>query len=90
MTIPEIAAQLRAALANCVDAAKDVSVEERSFYITVQNASDEEIMAFWLSLSHLRERHVSMIVAKRWAIEANDISEWMELLEWNTAPQGNN
>jgi hypothetical protein len=90
MTIPEIAAQLRVALGDCVNADNGVSAEERRFFITLQSASDQEIIALWLALSNLRERYVTMIVAKQWAKEANDISEWMALLELNTAPQGNN
>ena len=90
MTIPEIAAELRAALGNCVDADKEVSVEEGIFFLSLQNASDEEIVTLWLSLSYLRDHHVSMRVAKQWAKEANDFSEWMVLLVRNTSPQRNN
>ena len=90
MTISEIAAQLRMALSDSVDADNSISVEERVFFIALQNASDEEIVALWLSLSHLQGRHVSMIVAKQWAKEAHDFSEWMVLLERNTGLQGNN
>jgi hypothetical protein len=90
MTIPEIAAELRVALRDYVDANKGVSVDECSFFTALQNAFDEEIIALWLSISDLRERHVSMIVAKQWAKEASDFTEWMGLLEQNTAPQGNN
>jgi hypothetical protein len=90
MTISEIAAQLRVALSDSVDADKGISMEERVFFIALQNASDEEIVALWLSLSHLQDRHVSMIVAKQWAKEAHDFSEWMVLLERNTGLQGNN
>jgi hypothetical protein len=54
MTIPEIVAQLRTELIECVNSDKAMSVEERSFFTTVQNALDEEIIAFWLSLYTLR------------------------------------
>jgi hypothetical protein len=90
MTIPEIVAQLRTELIECVNSDKAMSVEERSFCTTVQNASDEEIIAFWLSLSYLKDHHVSMAVAKQWVKEANDIGEWMSLLKRNTGTQGNN
>jgi hypothetical protein len=43
-----------------------------AFFISWRNASDEEIVALRLSLSYLRDHHVSMIVAKQWAKEAND------------------
>jgi hypothetical protein len=89
MTIPELAVQLRLALGNWVNADKGASAEG-DIFITLQNASDEEVIALWLSLSHLREHHLSMIVAKQWAKEANDIGEWMALLERNTGPQRNN
>jgi hypothetical protein len=56
----------------------------------VQNASDEEIIAFWLSLSNLRDHHVSVAVAKQWVKEANDIGEWMSILKQHSGPQGNN
>jgi hypothetical protein len=64
MTISAIAAELRVALGNCVDA-KEGSVEERIIFISLRNASDEQIVALWLSLSYLRDHHVSMIVAKQ-------------------------
>jgi hypothetical protein len=54
MTIPEIAVQLREALGNCVDSAKDVSPAERSYFTAAQNdSSDEEVISFWLSVSYL-------------------------------------
>jgi hypothetical protein len=71
MTIPEIAAQLRVALGNCVNAAKDVSPAERSYFTAAQNdSSDEQVIAFWLSVSYLEERQVPMFVAKQWAKRA--------------------
>ena len=90
MVISEIAAQLRVALSDSVHADKGISIEERVFFIALQKASDEEIVALWLSLSHLQDRHVSMTVANQWAKEAHDFSQWMALLELNTGPQGNN
>jgi hypothetical protein len=90
MTIPEIVAQLRVELIECVNSDKAMSVEERSFFTTVQNASDEEIIAFWLSLSNPRDHHVSVAVAKQWVKEANDIGEWMSILKQHSGPQGNN
>ena len=90
MVISEIAAQLRVALSDSVHVDKGISIEERVFFIALQKASDEEIVALWLSLSHLRDRHVPMIVAKQWANEARDFGEWMALLERNTGLQGNN
>jgi hypothetical protein len=33
---------------------------------------------------------VPMFVAKHWAEKATNVSEWMALLERNTAPPGNN
>ena len=47
MTITEIAAQLRVALGNCVNADKDVSPAERSHFAAAQNdSSDEEVVSF--------------------------------------------
>jgi hypothetical protein len=91
MTIPEIAARLRVALCNCVNADEGVSPAERRYFDAVQlNSTDEEVISFWLSVSYLEEHHVSMFVAKQWAKQANDLSEWMALLQRNTAPPGNN
>ena len=91
MTIPEIAAQLRVALGNCVNADKDVSSAERSSFTAAQNdSSDEEVVSLWLSVFYLEEHLVPMFVAKQWAKRANNISEWMALLERNTAPPENN
>jgi hypothetical protein len=91
MTIPEIASQLRVALGVCVNADKGVSSAERSYFAAVQNdASDEEVISFWLSVSYLEDRRVPMFVAKQWGQRASNISEWMTLLERNTAPPENN
>jgi hypothetical protein len=91
MTIPEIAAQLRVALGNCVNAAKDVSPAERAHFTAAQNdSSDEEVVSFWLSVSYLDDHRVPIFVAQQWARRANSISEWMALLELNTAPPENN
>jgi hypothetical protein len=91
MTIPEIAEQLRLALGHCVDAAKEVSPADRSYFTAAQNnSSDEEVISFWLSVSYLEEHQVPMFVAKQWAKRAKNICEWMALLEQNTAPPGNN
>jgi hypothetical protein len=91
MTIPEIAAQLRVALGICVSADKDVSSAERSYFAAAQNvASDEEVISFWLSVSYLEDHRVPMFVVKQCARRASNISEWMSLLEWNTAPPENN
>jgi hypothetical protein len=91
MTIAEIAAQLRVALGNCVNADNGVSPEERSYFAAVQNdASDEDVISFWLSVSYLEEHQVPIFVAKQWAKRASNISEWMALLERNTAPPENN
>jgi hypothetical protein len=91
MTIAEIAVQLRVALGNCVNAAKDVSQVERDHFTAAQNdSSDEEVICFWLSVSYLDDHQVPMFVAKHWAKQANNISEWMALLERNTTPPGNN
>jgi hypothetical protein len=91
MTIPEIASQLRVALGVCVGADEDVSSAERSYFAAVQNdASDEEVISFWLSVSYLEDHQVPMFVAKQWGQRASNISEWMALLEQNTAPPENN
>jgi hypothetical protein len=91
MTIPEIAVLLRLALGNCVNVDKGVSLTDRNYFTSVQNdASDEEVIAFWLSVSYLEEHHVPMFVAQQWAEKATNIGEWMALLERNTAPRGNN
>jgi hypothetical protein len=79
------------ALCYCVNADEDVSSAECRYFHAVQlNSTDEEVISFWLSVSYLEEHHVSMFVAKLWAKQANDLSEWMALLERNTAPLGNN
>jgi hypothetical protein len=91
MTIPEIAAQLRVALGLCVCAAKDVSTEERIYFTSQQNdSSDEEVIAFWLSVSYLDEHQVPMFVVEKWAKRASSVNHWMALWERNTAPLGNN
>jgi hypothetical protein len=57
MTIHEIASQLRVDLGVCVGADADVSSAERSYFAAVQNnASDEQVIPFWLSVSYL-EHH---------------------------------
>jgi hypothetical protein len=74
-----------------VNADKGVSPRDRKYFIAVQNdASDEEVITFWLSVFYLAEHHVPMFVAKQWAEKANNIGEWMALLERNTVPQGSN
>jgi hypothetical protein len=91
MTVPEIAAVMRSALGQCVNADKGVSPTDRRYFTAAQNdAPDEEVIAFWLSVSYLEEHHVPMFVAKQLAEKATNISEWMALLERNTAPRGNN
>lgn len=94
MTIPEIAAQLRVALGNCVDAAKDVSLAERSYFTSAQNDSFRRrghlLLVVGLLPRGLEEHQVPMFVAKQWAKRATNISEWMALLERNTAPPENN
>jgi hypothetical protein len=91
VTISEIASQLRVALGICVGADEDVSVAERSYFAAVQNdASDEEVISFWLSVSYLEDHRVPIFVAKQWGQRASNISEWMALLEGNTAPPENN
>jgi hypothetical protein len=52
----------------------------------VPTTESKGAIAIELDLKH----HVSMFVAKLWAKQANDLSEWMALLERNTAPLGNN
>ena len=89
MTITEIAADLRVVLRDSVAADRSISVHERTFFTALQNVSDEEMVTLWLSLSNLKDRHVSMAVAELWAKEAKDFSEWMALLEWNTRPERN-
>jgi hypothetical protein len=57
----------------------------------VQNdASDEQVISFWLSVSYLEDHRVPMFVVKQWGLKASNISEWMALLERNTAPPQNN
>jgi hypothetical protein len=88
MTIPEIAAQVRVALGICVSADKDVSPAERSHFTGMQNnSSDEDVISFWLSVSYLDNHRVPMFIVTQ---RATNISEWMALLEWNTAPPENN
>ena len=63
----------------------------RQTFAAAQNdCSDEEVSSFWLSVSYLEEHQVPMFVAKQWAKRATNISEWMALLERNTAPPENN
>jgi hypothetical protein len=91
VTIPEIASQLRMVLGVCVDADAKVSPAERRHFGTFQRtSSDEEVITFWLSVSSLEDRRVPMFVAKHWAKRASNFIEWMSLLEYNTAPPGNN
>ena len=91
MTISEIAAQVRVALGICVSADKDVSPAERSHFTAMQNnSSDEDVISFWLSVSYLDNHRVPMFIVTQWAQRATNISEWMALLEWNTAPPENN
>jgi hypothetical protein len=91
MTIPETAARVRVALCYCVNADEGVSSTERRYFHAVQlNSTDEEVISFWLSVSYLDKHHVPMFVAKQWAKQANDLNEWMALLERNTAPPGRN
>jgi hypothetical protein len=91
MTIPEIAAQLRVVLGICVGADKDVSPVERNYFTAIQNdSSDEEVIAFWLSVSSLEQHQLPMFIVEEWAKRATSINEWMVLLERNTAPLGNN
>jgi hypothetical protein len=72
MTIPEIASQLRIVLGVCVGADKDVSSAERSYFAAVQNdASDEQVISFWLSISHLEDHRVPMFVVKQWGLKAS-------------------
>ena len=89
MTVAEIAEELRVVLRNSVATDTSILVHELTFFTALQNAPDEEMVALWLSLSHLKDRHVSMAVAELWAKEAKDFSEWMALLEWNTRPERN-
>jgi hypothetical protein len=66
MTIPEIGVLLRLALDNCVNADKGVSARDRKYCTAAQNdAPDEEVIAFWLSVSYLEDHHVPMFVAKQ-------------------------
>jgi hypothetical protein len=88
MTISEIASQLRVALVVCVGADGTVSSAERSYFAAVQNDASDE--SFWLSVSYLEDHQVPMFVAKQWAKQASNISEWMAFLERNTAPPENN
>jgi hypothetical protein len=60
------------------------------FHRRPERPPDEEVIALWLSVSYLEEHHVPMFVAKQWAEKATNISEWMALLERNTAPRGTN
>jgi hypothetical protein len=91
MTIPEIAAQLRVILGLCVFADKNVSPQKRIYFTTEQNdSSDEEVIAFWLSVSCLEEHQLPMFIVEQWAKRATSINEWMALLERNTTPPGNN
>jgi hypothetical protein len=51
---------------NCVNADKAASPRDRKYFIAVQNdAPDEEVIAFWLSVSYLEDHHVPMFVAKQ-------------------------
>lgn len=91
MTIPEIAAQLRAAFGKSVATDKGVSLPDRNLFAAAQNAcSDEEIILMWLSVSSVQEHQVPMFVVEQWARRANDLNEWMELLKQNTTPPENN
>jgi hypothetical protein len=91
MTIPKIAAQLRVILGLCVFADKDVSPQKRIYFTTEQNdSSDEEVIAFWLSVSCLEEHQLPMFIVEQWAKRATSINEWMALLDRNTTLPGNN
>jgi hypothetical protein len=48
------------------------------------------VISFWLSVSYLGNHRVPMFIVKQWARRATNISEWMALLERNTAPPENN
>jgi hypothetical protein len=68
MTIPEIASQLRISLGVCVVAHKDVSSAQWSHFAAVQNdASDEQVVSFWLSVSYLEDHRVPMFVVKQFS-----------------------
>jgi hypothetical protein len=91
MTIPEIALQLRMVLGNCVNTGEGVSETERRYFAAMQeNSSDEEVISFWLSVSYLEDNQVPLFVAKKWAKKADNLVEWMALLEQNTSPPENN
>jgi hypothetical protein len=61
------------------------------YFAAVQNdASDKQVISFWLSESYLEDHRVPMFVVKQWELKASNISEWMALLERNTAPPQNN
>jgi hypothetical protein len=68
MTIPEIAARLRAALCNCVHADEGVSPAERRYFDAVQlKSTDEEvILPGCRYLIYLEDHRVPMFVVKQW------------------------
>jgi hypothetical protein len=83
MTIPEIASQLRIVLGVCVGADKDVSSAERSYFAAVQNdASDEEVIPFWLSVSYLEDHQVPMFVARQWVFRTRQLPALSRGLLW--------
>lgn len=91
MTITEVARDLREFLCGYVDADKSVSAADRNFFTAGQKkASDEEVISFWLSISRLDANQVPMFVAKKFAAQAEDIDEWMTLLDQNTVPPEEN
>jgi hypothetical protein len=70
----------------CVCTNKDGSTEKRIYFTSQQNdSSDEEVIAFWLSVSCLDEHQVPMFVVEKWAKHASNVNHWMALLERNTA-----
>jgi hypothetical protein len=91
MTLTEIAADLRAAIVNCVGWDESVPIASRiSFMIDQFDFSDEQVISFWLSISYLENRQAPMFVVKQWAAKATSINEWMTLLELNTTRPENN
>jgi hypothetical protein len=91
MTLTEIAADLRSAIVDCVSRDESVSIAYRiSFMIEQPEFSDEQIISFWLSISHLEDRQVPMFIIKQWAKKASSLKEWIAFLELNTTPPENN
>jgi hypothetical protein len=52
--------------------------------------SDEQIISFWLSISHLEDRQVPLFIVRQRAKKATSVTEWMTLLELNTTRPENN